>query len=81
MPKRNASTPNAQVTSTKQCLLVDLLCREEGASLAEIMAAIGWQAHSVRGALSGTVRKKLGLSVISAAEDGRGRVYRIAPEA
>lgn len=81
MPKRNASAPNSQATSTKQALLVDLLSRGEGASLAEIMAATGWQAHSVRGALSGTVRRKLGLSVISAVEDGRGRVYRIAREA
>jgi hypothetical protein len=41
------------------------------------MEATGWQAHSVRGVLSGTLRKKLGLAVSSSAE-GNGRVYRIA---
>jgi hypothetical protein len=42
------------------------------------MAATGWQAHSVRGALSGTVKKKLGFVVTAAVVDGRGQVYRIA---
>ena len=41
------------------------------------MDAIGWQSHSVRGAISFALKKKLGMTVVSAAEEGRGRVYRI----
>lgn len=63
---------------TKQALLIDLLKRKTGATIAEAIKATGWQAHSVRGAISGTLKKKLGLTVSSDAVDGRGRVYRIA---
>jgi hypothetical protein len=63
---------------SKAAGLVALLRRPEGATLSDIMEATGWQAHSVRGAISGMVKKKMGLSVISVAEAGRGRVYRIA---
>ena len=62
---------------TKQALLIDLLQRNDGATIDEIVAAIGWQAHSVRGAISGALRKKLGRNVESEKIDGRGRVYRI----
>ena len=44
-----------------------------------ILAATGWQAHSARGFMSGALGKKLGLVVKSVKEDGRGRVYHIAP--
>ena len=44
----------------------------------EAVAATGWQAHSVRGAISGTLKKKLGLAVTSEPIEKRGRVYRIA---
>ncbi len=63
---------------TKQALLIELLKRKTGASIDEIMEATGWQAHSVRGAISGALKKKLGLAVSSEKADGRGRVYRIA---
>ena len=63
---------------TKQALLVDLLKRKDGATIEEIVAATGWQAHSVRGAISGTLKKKLGLTVTSGPVEGRGWVYRIA---
>ena len=56
--------------------VLELLRRKNGASLKEIMKATGWLAHSVRGFLSGTVGKKMGLEVISMAEDGE-RTYRI----
>ncbi|MEQ9639620.1 MAG: DUF3489 domain-containing protein [Alphaproteobacteria bacterium] len=62
---------------TKQARLVDLLRRKKGATIAEVMVETGWQAHSVRGAISGLVKKKLGLPVDSETVDGRGRVYRI----
>ena len=63
---------------TKQALLIRLLERKSGASIEEIVEATGWQAHSVRGAISGTLKKKLGMAVSSEKVDGRGRVYRIA---
>jgi hypothetical protein len=58
--------------------LVKLLKRARGATIAEMAEATGWQPHSVRGALSGLVGKKMGLTVTSEKVDGRGRVYRIA---
>ena len=66
---------------TKQTLLIDLLKRKNGATIAEAVNALGWQPHSVRGAISGTLKKKLGLNVTSAAIENRGRVYQIAPRA
>ncbi len=66
---------------TKLAALVDLLSRKQGATLAEAVEATGWQSHSVRGAISGALKKKLGLAVTSEPIEGRGRVYRIAPEA
>ena len=65
-------------TDTKQALLIGLLQRPEGATVAEIMAATAWQAHTVRGAIAGALRKRLGLTIISDTEEGRGRVYRVA---
>jgi hypothetical protein len=49
----------------------------EGATVDEVASVMGWQRHTVRGFFSGTLKKKLGLTVASAAEE-RGRVYRIA---
>jgi hypothetical protein len=72
-PKR--LTPRA---GTKQALLIEMLQRLEGATMEEIVAATGWQPHTARGAMSGALRKKLGLVVISEKEEGKGRVYRIA---
>lgn len=62
---------------TKQATLLEFLQRGEGANLAEICDATGWQPHSVRGAISGTIGKKLGLQVATSNEPERGRVYRI----
>ena len=45
---------------TKQALLVGMLGRAEGATIAEIVAATGWQPHTVRGAFAGALRKRLG---------------------
>jgi hypothetical protein len=63
---------------SKQAQLIALLQRPEGARMADLMSATGWQAHSVRGVLSGVLRKKLGLAV-SSKREGDVRVYRIAP--
>jgi Protein of unknown function (DUF3489) len=63
---------------TKQALLIDLLKRKSGATIAEAVEATGWQKHSIRGAISGALKKKLGLTVTSEAIEGRGRVYHIS---
>ena len=60
---------------SKQAQVIDLFRRAEGATVAEVIAATGWQPHTVRGIVSGTLKKKLGLTVVSAKEE-RGRVYR-----
>ncbi len=62
---------------TKQATLIDLLKRKTGATIADLVKATGWQPHSVRGAISGTLKKRLGLTVTSKPIEKRGRVYRI----
>jgi len=74
--KRTTQGPKIRA-GTKQALLLDLLKRQTGATIAEISKATGWQAHSVRGVISGAVKKKLGLDVTSEIEESRGRVYRV----
>jgi Protein of unknown function (DUF3489) len=63
---------------TKQAQLIAMLKRRKGASIEEIGEKFGWQAHTVRGAIAGALKKKLGLDVISEKIERRGRVYRIA---
>lgn len=65
---------------TKQAQLIALLKSPEGATIEAITAATGWRAHSIRGFMSGTLGKKLGLTVTSVKEDGRARTYRISQE-
>jgi hypothetical protein len=62
---------------SKAAKILDLLKRSEGGSLKELMKATGWQAHSVRGFLSGTIRKKLGLKVASTKTEDGERTYSI----
>jgi DNA-binding MarR family transcriptional regulator len=73
--------PPAVRPGTKQALLIDLLKRKKGATIEEIVEATGWQPHSVRGAISGALKKKLGLTVTSDPVEKRGRVYRIVERA
>jgi hypothetical protein len=70
-------TTDAAPRQTKQQIMIDLLRRPEGAGIEEITAATGWQSHTVRGAMSGALKKKLGLEITSKKVDGLGRVYRI----
>jgi hypothetical protein len=64
--------------NTKQAKLIEMLRRAEGATLDEIVKALDWQAHTVRGAIAGALKKKLGLKIESEKVDAeRGRVYRI----
>ncbi|PPD31318.1 MAG: hypothetical protein CTY20_00845 [Hyphomicrobium sp.] len=63
--------------ASKQQRCLDLLARRDGATLAELVAATEWQPHSVRGFLSGTVKKKLGLTLVSSRDDNGNRRYRL----
>ena len=62
---------------TKQAKLIAMLRAERGATLDEIVATLEWQPHTARGAMSGALKKKLGLTITSEKVDGRGRVYAI----
>ena len=65
---------------SKQEAVIAMLRRPEGATVDDVVSATGWQRHTVRGVFSGTLKKKLGLTLASAKEE-RGRVYRIAEPA
>ncbi len=62
---------------TKLAALVIALRRPQGATSLQLMLATGWQPHTVRGAISGMLRKKLGLNVVLAQNDSGERVYRV----
>src|SRR5215470_4277170 len=62
---------------SKQDTVIALLQQPKGTTIAAMMAATGWQQHSVRGFLAGVVRRRFGLDLISEKTD-QGRVYRIA---
>jgi len=72
----NVRSDEVKPPKGKLGLVIGLLRRPEGAALTELMSATGWQAHSVRGALSGAIKKKLGLTVLSE-KTVAGSVYRI----
>ena len=65
---------------SKQDAVIAMLRRPEGATVDEVASVTGWQRHTVRGVFSGTLKKKLGLTLASAKEE-RGRVYRIGAPA
>ncbi len=74
---RPRNTDTAARGGTKQAILIELLSHPKGVTIADLEKAIGWQAHSIRGAIIGGLKKKLGLNVTSEKVEGRGRVYRI----
>ena len=75
-PTAPAPEPVHRRSGTKQEALIEMLRAEGGASIDEIVAATNWAPHSIRGAISGALKKKLGLTITSERVDGRGRVYR-----
>jgi hypothetical protein len=62
---------------SKQAQLIAMLRRAKGATIDEIVEALEWQPHTVRGAIAGALKKKLGLEVTSEKDEKRGRVYRV----
>jgi hypothetical protein len=65
---------------TKQATLIAMLRAPDGATIDEIVAALDWRPHTVRGALAGALKKKLGLTITSDKIEGRGRAYMIAED-
>ena len=91
-PKKAKSAPKAKVAKkapklakkagsardgSKTSKVLDLLKRAEGVTLKELMKATGWQPHSVRGFLSGAIRKKMGMRVTSTKGEGGERTYSV----
>jgi hypothetical protein len=64
--------------NTKQAKLIAMLQRAKGATIEDLAEALDWQQHTVRGAIAGALKKKLGLEVTSDKDEKRGRVYRVA---
>ena len=64
-------------SGSKTAKILDLLKRPGGASAAELLKATGWQPHSLRGFLSGTIGKKMGLALTSAKGEDGERVYSL----
>jgi hypothetical protein len=76
--KNSAKTkPAAARPASKKQAVLDLLRRKHGATLAEIAKATNWQNHSIRGFISGTISKRMGIKVESTRDEAGERVYRI----
>ena len=81
-PLRSQTTEQKQtfevaLVVTKMATVLELLRRKEGATIDDIARLTGWQYHSIRGFLSGTVSKKMGLALDSVKSENGERVYRI----
>ena len=94
LPKTGKAAPAEKPTpraGTKQALMIELLKRPEGATVEQIAKATGWQHHTIRGAISGALKKKLGLTVEATrtrevgpnktGAKGSSTVYRILTQA
>jgi hypothetical protein len=78
VPKAKVAAPRRrQSPRTKKQIAFSLLERAKGTSIAEMQNAMGWQAHSVRGFLAGTVRKMPGVTLLSEKTENGPRRYRI----
>lgn len=78
-PSQPDAAPKARTPreGTKQATLIAMLRAPDGVTIEEIMAATDWQSHTVRGAMAGALKKKLGLEVTSEKVEDRGRVYKL----
>jgi hypothetical protein len=73
-----AAKPVAIRGGTKQAQIIAMLQRPEGATITEMVEATSWQSHTVRGCISGALKKKLGLPITAEKVEGRGTVYKLA---
>lgn len=71
------SKPSNTRKNSKQAMVIELLRRPEGATVEQIATLTGWQQHSVRGSISGAIKKRLGMTVLSQKNDQGTRVYNI----
>lgn len=76
-PDGATKKPMPVAVSTKASQLEAILRRPEGATIAQLATALDWQPHSVRGAISGSLKKKRGLKITANRVEGEDRVYRI----
>src|SRR5579871_27396 len=76
-PRKGAKKSDSARDGSKAAKIIDLLKRSGGATAKELMKATGWQPHSVRGFLSGTLRKKMGIEVVSTKSEDGERSYSI----
>ncbi len=78
-PAKPAKPAKEPRLDTKQAQLIAMMRRPEGVTIDEAVERLDWQAHTVRGAIAGALKKKLGLEVVSErADGGRKSIYRIA---
>jgi len=81
-PSTRAPLPVAEPTGTKQSQLIAMLRSPDGTNIQAMTGTTGWQPHTVRGVISGVLRKRLGLNVSCSAPDASGgRTYRIVDAA
>lgn len=73
--------PTQTQPSGKLGEIIRLLQRNRGATIDDMVAATGWQPHSVRGAISGPLKKRHGLAITASTDETRGRVYRLGKTA
>jgi hypothetical protein len=72
-----APKPPSPRAGTKQAQIIAMLQRPEGASVAEMVEATSWQSHTVRGAISGALKKRLGLPIVAEKVEGTGMFYKL----
>lgn len=75
--KKKTPTPPTTAKGSKTAAVLELMKRDGGVTAKELMAVTGWQAHSVRGFISGTLGKKMGLAVLSTKNESGERTYRV----
>ena len=75
-PKAKDAAASVPREFSKKAIVLDLLRRKDGATMAEIAKATDWQSHSIRGFISGNLTKKMGLVVESSKNEAGERVYR-----